>query len=172
MITANRKVLIGVVLVVILLAAGVVAWLWTRPASQVDNSTDQSQAEKPDSDKDTSTPQVDRLTSAKGVEVRLDNISSGLTVSSPLTVTGEVPGSWSHEGAFTITLSYGDDDSVLVESSASLDGDWMTEEMVPFSALLEFTLPDDVTEGALTLHRANPSGLAENDDSVSIPVKF
>jgi len=54
---------------------------------------------------------------------------------------------------------------------AQAQGDWMTTEFVPFEAVLEFAVPQ--TEfGTLILEKDNPSGLPQNADSISIPVRF
>ncbi|MGM0653357.1 MAG: flagellar basal-body MS-ring/collar protein FliF, partial [Bacillota bacterium] len=54
---------------------------------------------------------------------------------------------------------------------ATAEGDWMTEDFVPFSSELSFETPTTET-GELILERANPSGLEENADEVRIPVQF
>ncbi len=110
------------------------------------------------------------LLSEKGTEVRITAPTSGSVITSPLRVTGSVPGSWSHEGQFTVRL-LDENGDVLTETPAKLQGEWMTEEMVPFIV----TLPFDASAngmGTLELVKANPSGLESNIDTVSIPVKF
>jgi hypothetical protein len=47
----------------------------------------------------------------------------------------------------------------------------MTNEFVPFEATLTFTKPTTET-GTVVFQRDNPSGLPENDQSVSIPIYF
>jgi len=47
----------------------------------------------------------------------------------------------------------------------------MTEDFVNFTAELDFAIPD-TPRGTLVLEKDNPSGLAENDDSLYIPIKF
>ena len=54
---------------------------------------------------------------------------------------------------------------------AQAQSDWMTEEFVPFKAMLEFSAPTTAT-GTLVLEKDNPSGLPENADSLIVPVKF
>ena len=52
----------------------------------------------------------------------------------------------------------------------------MTEEFVPFSAVLEFVTPTagdpELNRGTLILQKDNPSGLPEHDDALEIPVVF
>jgi hypothetical protein len=91
-------------------------------------------------------------------------------ISSPLTVSGEVPGSWSFEASFPVRLT--DEDGVVIaEAVAQLEGDWMTDEMVPFQVTLTFDGPPG-GHGFLVLVKENPSGLPEHDDSVSIPITY
>lgn len=90
-------------------------------------------------------------------------------VSSPLTVTGEASG-WYFEGSFPVTLLDANG-KILVQFYATAQGDWMTSDFVPFISKLTFPKPTTDT-GTLVLMKDNPSGLPENDESVSIPVRF
>lgn len=108
--------------------------------------------------------------SEKGVGIVVKAPAQGSAVESPLEVTGSVPGSWSNEGRFTVRLM-SDDGTEVARQPATLGGDWMTNDLVSFSTVLIFTAPDANT-GSLVLEKANPSGLAENDDSLTIPVRF
>lgn len=111
------------------------------------------------------------FTSEGGTTITLDEWSDA-PVASPLTITGEVPGTWSFEASFSVQLT-DEAGNVLAEAPAQLEGDWMTDEMVPFSATLTFEPPPATSaSGFLVLVKANASGLPENDDSVSIPVTF
>jgi hypothetical protein len=111
------------------------------------------------------------LQSEKGVSIVLTAPLSGATIASPLAIQGEVPGSWSFEGSFPVTLT--NQDGVVVSlTSATLSGDWMTEELVPFTAEMTFDASAAGTSGSLILQKDNASGLSENDDAVEIPVQF
>lgn len=112
------------------------------------------------------------FTSTKGTTITLDNVASDQRVSSPLTVNGLVPGNWSFEASFTVQVT---DRSgrVLGQAAAQLEGDWMTEQDVPFSVTVQFERPaSSNTEGFLVLQKANASGLPEHDDRVRVPVIF
>ncbi len=108
--------------------------------------------------------------SEKGVKVTVNAPTSGAKVTSPLTVTGSVPGSWSFEAQFTVRLIDAQG-NLLADSPAKLQGDWMTDKLVPFTANLSFGQGAS-KNGTLVLLKANPSGLDENNDSVVIPVTF
>ncbi|PJE76615.1 hypothetical protein COV05_03465 [Candidatus Uhrbacteria bacterium CG10_big_fil_rev_8_21_14_0_10_48_16] len=125
------------------------------------------------------------FTSLQGVELVVTSPLQGSVVTSPLTVTGEVPGFWYFEATFPLSLVNWDG-LIIAEGYATAQGEWMTEDMVPFTATLEFTdvLPltegvedlsqvqDFMKNGALILQRDNPSGLPENDDAIEIPIRF
>lgn len=109
-------------------------------------------------------------TSDKGVRVEVVRPTSNSTISSPLTISGSVPGSWSFEASFPVVLLDANR-KVIAQEPATLNGNWMTEELVPFTATLNF--PDVTTPtGFLVLQKDNASGMPENDDSVEIPIKF
>lgn len=91
-------------------------------------------------------------------------------VVSPLAVSGEARGTWYFEASFPLALLDADR-AVVVEWYAQAQGEWMTEDSVPFSGTLEFTAPASDT-GYLVFKKDNPSGLPEHDASVEVPVRF
>jgi len=96
--------------------------------------------------------------------------ASNELVNSPLEVTGQARGSWFFEASFPIQLVDSAGQTVTV-AIAQAQGDWMTEQFVPFVAKLEFLDPK-LNSGKLILKKDNPSGLAKFDDSIEIPVRF
>jgi hypothetical protein len=68
------------------------------------------------------------------------------------------------------------DGRIIAEGFIQTEGEWMTEEFVPFSGTLEFNPPSDTgphsARGSLIIRRANPSGQPDNDMAVEIPVRF
>ncbi|QQR83477.1 hypothetical protein IPJ72_06860 [Candidatus Peregrinibacteria bacterium] len=103
-------------------------------------------------------------------KVRVSNLEADQTVSSPLVVEGEARGYWFFEADFPVEIV----DTLgnrLGSGIASAQGDWMTEDFVPFTVTINFDAAN-ATEGELVLKRDNPSGLPENDDEVRIPVRF
>jgi hypothetical protein len=111
--------------------------------------------------------------------VELESPREGEVISSPLTVEGQAPGSWFFEGEFSVVLTDWDGE-IIAEASARTQEDWMTENMVPFEATLEFEKPYDdsgevqdfMKNGNLILQKANPSGLPENDAAKEIRIRF
>lgn len=116
----------------------------------------------------TPTPTGD-FTSEGGTTITIDDWS-GAPVTSPFTFSGEVPGTWASGGSFSVLLT-DLNGNVLDQANAPLEGDWMTEDPVPFTVTLSFDQPGD-SRGFLVLVKENPSGLPEKDDSLSIPVTF
>jgi len=95
----------------------------------------------------------------------------GELIQSPLTIQGEARGMWYFEASFPIVVV--DWNGLIVgEGYAQADGEWMTEEFVPFTAVVEFTTPTYGERGAIILQRDNPSGLPENDAAIEIPIRF
>lgn len=90
-------------------------------------------------------------------------------IKSPLEIKGEARGTWFFEASFPVTLidSRG---NVLAKTNGQADGEWMTEEFVPFTSTVEFKTND--TKGTLILEKDNPSGLPENAKKLEIPVIF
>lgn len=92
-------------------------------------------------------------------------------ISSPLVITGEARGNWYFEGDFPIRLLNANDKEIG-SALGTAQGEWMTENFVPFRATLEFDTPILSTKGILVFEKSNPSGLSENDNSLRIPIKF
>lgn len=91
-------------------------------------------------------------------------------ITSPLEVNGEIRGNWTFEGQFAIQLR-DNAGKLLAESPAVLLDDWMTTDMVPFEATLNFD-EKNAKKGSLNIIKANPSGLTENDETISFEVQF
>jgi len=59
----------------------------------------------------------------------------------------------------------------LANGIARTEDNWMTENFVDFSATLTFVKPT-TTKGTLLLKKDNPSGLAENEKTLEVPIIF
>lgn len=90
-------------------------------------------------------------------------------VSSPLNISGFAKGTWFFEANIPVKLLDAQS-QVITALGGQAQGDWMTENMVPFQATLNFMTT--ATSGYLVVSRDNPSGLPENEESFQIPVKF
>ncbi len=102
--------------------------------------------------------------------IRVTSPVMGELVTSPLTVTGEARGTWYFEASFPVMILDADRNEVAV-MPAQAQGEWMTENFVPFTATLDFTAPATDT-GFVVFKKDNPSGLPEHDAAVEVPVRF
>ncbi|TSC76218.1 MAG: hypothetical protein G01um101431_839 [Parcubacteria group bacterium Gr01-1014_31] len=91
-------------------------------------------------------------------------------VRNPLVVTGAARGTWYFEASFPVKLLDGDNKEIVIQP-AQAQGEWMTEDYVPFLVRLEFTAPQTDT-GTLVLEKDNPSGLPEHAAELRFPVRF
>ncbi|MFH1632304.1 MAG: Gmad2 immunoglobulin-like domain-containing protein [bacterium] len=103
--------------------------------------------------------------------IMVDSPRPNQLVESPLSITGQAVGNWYFEATFPVVLVDWDG-LIIAEGYATAEGEWMTEDFVPFTATLEFETPDLYNRGSLILQKDNPSGLPEYDDALEIPVKF
>ncbi len=98
-------------------------------------------------------------------------------VESPLQISGEAVGSWYFEATFPVILTDWDG-RIIAEGYATSQGDWMTEDFVPFTGELNFEKPYEegaqefMKKGFIIFQKANPSGLSENDDALEFMVYF
>lgn len=177
-----RKITIRVavsILLIIIFLGGMYA-VYNAQSDKVDNLNEKvaslqgqlAQAQKGTSPQSSSGEQTGTTyTSSKGVKIVIYKPADSAKVTSPVAVFGEVPGNWSFEASFPISLvdSEGKD---VAKGTATLLGNWMTTSLMPFSAKLTYTGTPAAGMGALVLDKDNPSGLSGNADSVSIPVNF
>lgn len=107
--------------------------------------------------------------------IRLTSPRPNDKIKSPLTIKGEARGIWFFEGSFPVFLTDWDG-KIIAKIPATAKGEWMTENFVPFEAVLEFKTPDDIgtfsNSGTLILRKDNPSDLREHDDALEIPIFF
>jgi hypothetical protein len=115
-------------------------------------------------------PECDFALCPKEDLIQVESPQANNTVSSPLMIKGKARGYWFFEASFPIKL-YDDNGESLAMTIAQAQGDWMTEEFVPFTAELKFENPK-TEKGMLVLEKDNPSGLPENADELKIPVLF
>ncbi len=92
-----------------------------------------------------------------------------MAITSPFVVSGKARGYWFFEASFPIELR-DMKGNVLQTVIAQAEGDWMTEDFVPFTANLIFTKPASPMPALLVFKKDNPSGEPQNDDSFSMPI--
>lgn len=122
-------------------------------------------------------PELMRHIESKSRLILLKTPNVNTEVTSPLLVSGLARGQWYFEGSFPIVMTDWDG-KIIAEGVATAQGDWMTEQYVPFTATIDFVSPyheDDpsfMQRGSLILRKDNPSGLPEHDDALEIPILF
>ena len=93
----------------------------------------------------------------------------GGVVGKEFVVVGKARGNWYFEGSFPVVV-IGSDGNQIGAGIATATGEWMTTDFVEFQTEL-IDLPSAYMGPAtLVLRRDNPSGLPENDASISIPI--
>lgn len=104
----------------------------------------------------------------KASQIKTFNVKPNDAIALPIVIEGEAPGSWFFESSFPIEITSLSDQSVIVKTVAKAKSNWMTNEMVPFSA----SIPESNYSGGaiIRLKKDNPSGLLKNDKIVEIPI--
>jgi hypothetical protein len=153
-----------ILLLIVVLAAGAAYW-YLRP----DGATQGTSATNVPTGSPTAGAST-KFESKHGDVITVNAPKAGATITSPLKVSGIVPGLWSFEASFGVEILDANRKRVT-EGYATVTGDWMTEDPVEFTASVPFKKPTTDT-GLLVLHKANPSGDESHEDSIEIPVKF
>jgi hypothetical protein len=85
-----------------------------------------------------------------------------------VSVSGRARGPWYFEASFPVVL-VDENGNELATAIAQAEGEWMTENFVPFKASLN--IPDSFNGKAkLILKKDNPSGEPQFDDELIVPV--
>ena len=100
--------------------------------------------------------------------IRVFNPGAGEVITRPLQIIGEARGPWFFEASFLIQLLDGKG-NLIGQTIATAESDWMTEDYVPFSALMEYPL-NVSGAGTLVFIKNNPSGLTDNDAQLRLPI--
>lgn len=115
-------------------------------------------------------PEQKAVQEQSSVDFTVTNPQPNTTVAFPLIVSGEAKGGWYFEGVFAIKLL--DANGVqLAFATATAQGDWMTDSMVPFTSTIPSAAPTTAT-GKLVFEADNPSSLSSNAKSFEVPVSF
>lgn len=184
------KAFIAIVLIVAL-AAGV-AWYFFRPDEQIQPvpqnvlsfedcvragypvmESNPRQCKTPDGRTYAEEPTEEQLAAqivyknATANNIVVTNPTPGAVTGKSFTVTGKARGPWYFEASFPVRV-LDKDGKQLAIAVAQAQGEWMTTEFVPFS--VNITVPQSyIGPATLELQKDNPSGLPENDASISFP---
>jgi hypothetical protein len=100
--------------------------------------------------------------------VAVDAPTPGAVVGKTFVVKGKARGTWYFEASFPVDI-LDKNGRQLASVPAQAEGDWMTENFVPFTASI--TVADSyVGPATVVLHKDNPSGDPSKDASVSYPI--
>lgn len=102
--------------------------------------------------------------------IKVDAPLPNQEITSPLLVSGQARGYWFFEASFPVRLLDGSGKEIAAKPAEAQD-EWMTEDFVPFKAVLEFKTPS-MDFGTLVLEKNNPSGLPEKADELRVSVRF
>ena len=110
---------------------------------------------------------TETIATSTNTVVVIDAPKSGALVSKTFSVTGSAPGTWYFEASFPIEVR---DPSGLMAGTghATALSDWMTTAQVPFKA--DITVTGYSGPAVLVLKKDNPSGLPQNDGSMTLPI--
>ena len=86
-------------------------------------------------------------------------------------ISGNARGRWYFEASAPVELQDAQG-NVIAQGHITAQGDWMTEDFVPFTATLTFTKQPAGSTGTLVLQNDNPSGDPARGFELDIPVKF
>jgi len=100
--------------------------------------------------------------------IKLDLVRPGVAVLPKFIVSGEARGPWFFEASFPVEV-LDNEGKQIAQGVAQAQGEWMTEEFVPFRA--EVNVGDYSGQATLVLHKDNPSGDPKNDASLSVPIE-
>jgi hypothetical protein len=89
-------------------------------------------------------------------------------IQSPYKVLGQARGTWYFEATFPVKL-LDENGNIISQTYAQAQGDWMTDNFVPFESTLTFSVARD-QKGTLVLEKDNPSGMPQNSAEIRIPV--
>lgn len=115
----------------------------------------------------TSTSSVSTSTQPLSARVVVTSPIAGSSVPKVFTVAGSAPGPWYFEASFPIKVVDANNNFIGQGVGQALT-DWMVVDNVSFLATV--TTSGYSGPATLVLLRDNPSGMPENDDSVSIPI--
>ncbi|MDQ3076745.1 MAG: Gmad2 immunoglobulin-like domain-containing protein [bacterium] len=116
------------------------------------------------------TPSEPDATTTTHSLIRVTSPKPQTIIKSPVIVKGEARGTWYFEASFPLKIVDANG-KTLAEVPAQAEGEWMTEEFVPFEVSVPFATSTTKT-GKIILMKDNPSGEPERDDSIEIPIIF
>lgn len=103
--------------------------------------------------------------------VRLFNPRPLDTLGTKVEINGEARGTWFFEATFPVRIE-DSNGKVIASHYVQANGEWMTENFVPFNGSIELGENIPAGKGYLILEKSNPSGLIEHADELRVPILF
>ena len=105
--------------------------------------------------------------------IEVTSPQAGAEVSSPVEVSGQARGYWFFEATAPVVVTNWDG-LILGEGYLEAQGDWMTEEFVPFTGEITYQQTPNTysATGTIIFMKANPSGLPEHDEAFEMLVQL
>jgi hypothetical protein len=159
----NSLLIVAIVLFILLIVGVITLFLIPRQPSpaQIGGSTATTTDQTPP---DYGEASIDNL-------VTVTAPRKDASVTSPLTITGKARGNWYFEASAPVELRDANGDTIA-QGHLTAQGDWMTQDFVPFTATLTFTQQPSGSTGILVLKNDNPSGDLARQKELDIPVRF
>lgn len=163
----NNTIIVALVAIVLLLAFAVYNNSEFRAALKIDGEvTDTTGPNIPLED---GTENCDTCGVAHAL-ISVDGLLNGETVSVGQVISGRARGYWFFEGSFPVRVLDANGNEIGI-NIATAQGDWMTEDFVPFTLTLNYSAPSTPT-GKIRFEKDNPSGEPQNDDFYEVSVNF
>lgn len=104
--------------------------------------------------------------------VKIADPAPNQTIISPKAVSGWVTGGgWFFEGSFPIKVVDADGSILGTGFASAKQGEWTSTGTVLFMGTISFRASHSAT-GSIVFSKDNPSGLSQNDESLSVPIRF
>ncbi|HCC22823.1 TPA: hypothetical protein DF272_01440 [Candidatus Falkowbacteria bacterium] len=164
------------VIIIVLLAAllGLAAFFYfgeraAEPTDNTNSTTDitdvanGANGSRSDDSNTNSDPRTNQPSNTRPVDelIRVVSPKVGDTVSNPIQYSGEARGQFYFEGSFPVRLET-PSGKIIAQSFATAQGEWMTENFVPFTGQLTFNYAD-IEDGRLNL-------VFEKDNAGDLPL--
>ncbi len=156
----NSKFLGVLVVVLLVIIIGLLVVLVVVPGPHA--------ASVPPAQSATSTTPIETTPPPLSKNVSIFAPASGASVEQTFDVAGIAPNAWYFEAVFPIQVR-DPEDNVIARGQGQAQSDWTTPGPVPFKATITLNAPYHGS-ATLILMKDNPSGLPENDDSVTLPI--
>ena len=108
--------------------------------------------------------------------IEVDGVSSGVVYAydntkSSLVFTGKARGTMFFEATFPVIVT-DDIGTIVAQGIAQAEGNWMTEDFIPFSVTLSTVDAPATHTGKISFKKDNPSGLPEHEYAYIVSVTF